>query len=296
MPLLYGLCASLLVVLGALSLRMLRSQSLAESTLIAADTGEESEHNRGWVGPLIDWLGAKFQRRLMLLYGQRRLLTLDQRLGRAGRPENLTVSLFMQRQAGFTIIGIVCGVLFWLMGQPVLGILVAGLFSVWMSVWLRAVASNRRAAVSRELPDFLDVLGVTVRAGLSFQQAIERVCEFHDGPLGEEMSIAIDEMAVGVSRRDALIGVRDRTQSETVATFVTTLLQGAELGVPIAEALSDISLEVRRRRAQEVRQAAAKAAPKVSLVVTMTIVPGALLLMMAGLIMANLETFTSVFG
>lgn len=296
MALLYGTCAALLVLLGAWALRMMRSRSLAEDTLIDTSAAQGQGQSQGWVGPLIDWLGAKFQRRLMALYGQRRLLALDRRLGRAGRPEDLTVSTFMQRQAGFTIIGVVCGALFWLMGQPVLGILIAALFSVWMSVWLRAVASNRRAAVSRELPDFLDVLGVTVRAGLSFQQAIERVCEFHDGPLGEEMSIAIDEMSVGISRRDALIGVRDRTQSETVATFVTTLLQGAELGVPIAEALSDISLEVRRRRAQEVRQAAAKAAPKVSLVVTMTIVPGALLLMMAGLVMANMDTFSSVFG
>src|SRR5699024_10693353 len=118
---------------------------------------------------------------------------------------------------------------------------------------------------SRDLPDFLDVLGVTVSAGLSFRQAIERVCSFHAWPLGEEMSVAIHEMSMGVSRREALIGVRDRTQSESVATFVTALLQGAELGVPIAQALGDIAEEVRRKRAQDVRQAAAKAAPKVSL-------------------------------
>lgn len=295
MPLLLGLLAGLLVLLGAWGLRLLRFPGVAEEALVATSTSAQ-EGRRSSLEQIIDIVGGRFQRQLMRIIGDRRLRALDLRLRRAGRPEDLTVSTFMQRKAGFIVIGLVCAMFFSVLGQIFFGIVIALLFSVWMDVWLRIVASNRRAQIDRDLPDFLDVLGVTVRAGLSFRQAIERVCAFHDGPLGEEMSVAIHEMSIGISRRDALIGVRDRTQSESVASFVTALLQGAELGVPIAEALTDIAVEVRRQRAQAVRRAAAKAAPKVSLVVTMTIVPGALLLMMAGLIMSNADTFSHVFG
>lgn len=295
MALLLGLCAALLVGLGGYGLRLVRSEAV-EGLPAVAGSGSDDDVKVSGLTSFVDTVGARFQRLLMTVYGPRRLRGLETRLRRAGRPEKLTVSTFMQRQAGFTVLGLVCAVFFTLLGQAFLGVLIALLFAFWMEVWLRAVAATRRADISRDLPDFLDVLGVTVSAGLSFQQAIERVGAFHDGPLGEEMSVAIHEMAMGVSRRDAFIGIRDRTQSESVGTFVTALLQAAELGVPIADALRDISSEVRRKRAQEVRQAAAKAAPKVSLVVTMTIVPGALILMMSGMLISNMEMFSNVFG
>jgi len=116
--------------------------------------------------------------------------------------------------------------------------------------------------------------------------------EEHDADV---VQTALREMAVGVTRREAFRGVRDRTRSESVGSFVTALLQAEELGVPLSHALKDIAAEVRRDRAQQVRRQAAKASSKVALVVTTTMVPGALILMMAGLVLANIDTIQGLF-
>lgn len=283
-----------LVVLGGMGLRLLRSTGL--EAVVDAGSAEERRAKGGGSGAVIDLLGARFQRGLLTLYGARRLGDLDTRLRRAGRPEGLTVNSYVQRQAGFIALGTITAVLFLVVGQPVLSVVLLAAFAGWMDLWLMLVGRARVEQIDRELPDFLDVLGVTVAAGLAFRQAIERVAEFHDGPLAQEMQTALREMSVGVTRREAFLGVRDRTRSEPVAMFVTALLQAEELGVPLSHALRDIAAEVRRERAQQVRRQAAKASPKVALVVTTTMVPGAIILMIAGLVLANREVIESVFG
>jgi tight adherence protein C len=293
--LLIALAAAALVVLGAVGVRLLRTTGLEQVAGIGPVAGDPVKRSGG-SGALIDVVGARFQRLLLMLYGARRLGGLDVRLRRAGRPEGLTVNSYVQRQAGFIVIGTFAAVLFAVAGQPALGVLLVVAFSGWMDLWLYLVARSRIEQIDRELPDFLDVLGVTVTAGLSFRQAVERVCDFHDGPLARELQTALREMSVGVSRREAFIGVRDRTRSESVGTFVTALLQAEELGVPLAQALRDIAAEVRRARAQHVRQQAAKAAPKVALVVTTTILPGAIILMVSGLVLANRGVLQNLFG
>jgi len=291
--LLLALASAGLVVLGGVGLRLLRTTGLESVVdVVAAADGTRP----GGSGAIIDAVGSRFQRSLLTFYGTRRLGDLDVRLRRAGRPEALTVTSYVQRQAGFIVIGAAAGALFAMVGQPVLGAVLLVAFVVWMDLWLFLVGRARVEQIDRELPDFLDVLGVTVAAGLSFRQAIERVSEFHDGPLSQEMQTALREMAVGVTRREAFRGVRDRTRSESVGSFVTALLQAEELGVPLSQALNDIAAEVRRERAQQVRRQAAKASSKVALVVTATMVPGALILMMAGLVLANLDTIQSLFG
>lgn len=295
MGLLMGFVGAMLVIVAASGIRMLNATGL-ESLVETGGTERSDGETTAPFARLIDTLGTRFQRLLMAAYGTRRLRGLEDRLRRAGRPERLTVSTFMQRQAGFTVLGVLVAVLISLIGEPLIGVLLGLVFVVWMEVWLRLVGNSRRNHINRDLPDFLDVLGVTVRAGMSFRQAVERVGAFHAGPLAQELTTALREMQLGVPRRDAFIGVRDRAQSENVNTFVTALLQAEELGVPLADALSNISSEVRRQRAQQVRRDAAKAAPRVSMVVTMTIVPGALILMMAGMLISNADALGNVFG
>ncbi|MBD7918393.1 type II secretion system F family protein [Cellulomonas sp. Sa3CUA2] len=293
MGLLLGLAAALLTVVGISGLRMLRTTGL-EDVEEQMRTAVAVEREKG-LGPLLDTLGARFLGLAMRLYGPVRLRRLEESIRRAGRPDGVTLTVYLRRQAAFVVIGVVVLVLFAILGQPLIGVLMFGLLAGWMRLWLTTAGSRRQAQIEIELPDFLDVLGVTVKAGLGFRQAVERVCEFHDGPLAQEMRTALQEMSVGVSRRQAFVAMRDRTRSEGVAAFVTALLQAEELGVPLASALDDIASDVRKDHAQRVRQAAAKAAPKVSLVVTMTIVPGALLLIVASVLLANMDTFGDLF-
>lgn len=284
-----------LVLTAAVGVRLVRTTGLEDVAAAWQEQAAAADAQPG-LARLVDGLGRRFQRSLLRLSGERRLTSLDVLLRRAGRPEGLTVSAFVQRQAGFTVLGLLVGALFALLGQALTGALLALVLAAWMDVWVRLVAARRQAELDRDLPDFLDVLGVTVMAGLSFRQAVERVCDFHRGPLAVEMRTALQEMSVGVSRRRAFTAVRERNSSEGVAVFVTALLQAEELGTPLAQALTDIAAEIRRERAQQVRRAAAKAAPKVSLVVTTTIVPGAMVLMVAGFVLSQADSLGGLFG
>ena len=245
---------------------------------------------------VIDGLGTGSQRLLLRAYGPRRRIRLDQRLERAGRPEGLTDRSFLRRQAGYTVIGVILLLMLGLLGHWILGAVLLIVCFMWMVVWLRRVGRGRQREIARELPDFLDVVAVTVSAGLGLQSALERVTDGMHTPLGQEIQKMLDDLRYGLGRRAALNGLRDRNDVPSLGTFVTAMLQAEELGTPPAQALMDIAAEVRRQSAQAARQTAAKAGPKVSLVVSTTIVPGAMLLIGASLVLANLPKFRGIFG
>ena len=290
--LLLSLGALLAVVFAAGALRLLTTSGLQEvEAQYQSDAGPARP--RGFLA-LLDTFGNLALGSAVRAYGVARLRRLDVRIRRAGRPDGVTVTVYVRRQAGFVVLAAICFVVLALMRMLPLGLLLAAVLCAWMPFWLWAEGARRQAQIDRELPDFLDVLGVTVSAGLGFRQAVERVCEFHDGALAVEMRRALHEMAVGVSRRDAFVALRERTRSEAVGTFVTALLQAEELGVPLADALSSIATEVRREHAARVRQQAAKAMPKVSLAMTITVLPASLILIVASLLIANADAFSGL--
>jgi tight adherence protein C len=243
-----------------------------------------------------DALGVILERVLLRAYGPRRRARLAQRLDRAGRPEKLTERAFLRRKAGYTTIGLIMLPVFWISGLWPLGLLLILICFAWMDLWLRSVARRRRQEIARGLPDFLDVLAVTVNAGLGFQPALHRVCESDPSALGDEIRRTLNDLRYGVGRRAALELLRDRNDVPSMGSFVTATLQAEELGRPLADALVDIAAEVRRDAAQRARQAAARAGTKASLVVSMTVVPGAMILIIASMVLANLPTFRNVFG
>jgi tight adherence protein C len=293
MELLVGLAAAILTVTTIIGFRLLRTTGLED--VEAALRREVAVERQPAFTVFLDRLGGRFLGTAMRAYGPDRLRRLEDRIRRAGRPDGVTLTSYVRRQAAFVLLGLGVLAMFTFLGLFALGLLAGVLLATWMPLWLASSGSRRQAQIESELPDFLDVLGVTVTAGLGFRQAVERVCEFHQGPLAEEMRVALQEMNVGVTRRQAFVSMRERTRSEGVSAFVTALLQAEELGVPLSSALESIAADVRREHAQRVRQAAAKAAPKVSLVVTMTIVPGALILITSSILIANQDSFRGLF-
>ena len=290
----FGVTTTLFVLLGAYGIHLVRDDGTNQygihSKEDSTSTGDSSFVR------LIDALGIKTQKFLRKLYGPTHLRSLDRRLKNAGNPEGLTLDLFIQREAGFISLSLVLLTILALLGHPVYGLLLGVVFSGWMYLWLLQAVRKRQTSIDRDLPDFLDILTITVRSGMSFRSSLERVCSHFDGPVAEEMQKTLHEMRLGVSRRDAFTATKDRCRSDNIDNFVTALLQSEELGTPIGEALASIVKEIRRERAQQVRRAAAKAQPKVALVATTTMVPGAMILMLGGMIFANWETITKLFG
>lgn len=290
----FGVATTLLVLLGAHGIHLIRDDGTNQYGIHSED--DHTPTSEGSFVKLIDALGIRTQKLLRGLYGPIRLKSLDRRLKNAGNPEGLTLDLFIQREAGFISLSILLLVIFTLLGHPVYGILFGLVFSGWMYLWLFQAVRKRQASIDRDIPDFLDILAITVRSGMSFRSSLERVCSHFEGPVAEEMQKTLHEMRLGVSRRDAFTATKERCRSDNIDNFVTALLQSEELGTPIGDALTSIVKEIRRERAQQVRRAAAKAQPKVALVATTTMVPGTMILMLGGMIFANWETFTKLFG
>jgi tight adherence protein C len=290
---LLALFATACFVLAVAGYRMVRTHGLEALDVIAMV--EADDERVPLTARVIDGFGRRFERLVVRNYGTRRLERLERRLTRAGRPEGMSARGFLRRKTGFGVIAGMLFAFFLMTGNLLLGLVVFAVCWWWMDLWLYLVGSKRQERINRELPDFLDILGVTVAAGLGFRSALGRVTDAAEGPLAEEMRTALREMDLGVPRRRAFAALRERNSSSSLAAFVTAVLQAEELGTPLSRALAEIAVEVRREFAQEARRQAAKAGPKVSLVVTIFIVPGAMLLIGASLILANLDAFEGVF-
>jgi tight adherence protein C len=294
-PLILAVATVAVFLLGVAGWRMSRSTGLedVEEQLVPAEAVGE----RG-PGPIVrtaEFLGLRFQRYLVSAYGPHRLAQLDRLLDRAGRPEGMAARDFLRRQSGMMAIGAFTGALLLMAGLWLFAVLSVAAFTVMLPLWLQTAATRRQASISRELPDFLDVLAVTVSAGLSLQSAMERVAEADERPLSQEIRRVLEDLRLGVSRRNALTALRDRNDSPSVGSWVTAMLHAEELGAPLSGALNEISGDIRREASQLARRQAAKTSPKVSLVVSLIILPGAMLLIMASIVLTNLDLLGTLF-
>lgn len=135
-----------------------------------------------------------------------------------------------------------------------------------------------------ELPDVVDLLRIALRSGRSVPETLARVGAHHPGTLGAELRRAAAEMRIGVPTDRALIGLRRRCPAEGSAELVALLLRTHRHGGSAAEGLRALAEDLRARRARAAIDRAARAAPKVQLVVALLLVPAAMLLIAAGLL------------
>jgi tight adherence protein C len=208
------------------------------------------------------------------------------RIDAAGRPSGLvTLEDYARRKGGFMLAGGVIGVYLIITRSWLAAVAAFGLGYLWVDVTLDSKGRRRQARIDRDLPDFLDVLSVCINAGIAFRPAMARVAEAVGGPLGEEVQMALRQISLGAPRREAFEGLRERNPSEPLGTFVSAFLQAEELGVPLAAALVDLARDMRRDSAQRARRRAQNAVPRVSLVVIVTILPAAVMLLVASLVL-----------
>ncbi|MGH2662099.1 MAG: type II secretion system F family protein [Actinomycetota bacterium] len=294
-PLVAAVAVTGCYVLALLGLRLATDPGPISRFQVAAGESE-SEQREGLIPRMVGALSESLVPSVMRLMGRRRLDAVRRRLDEAGRPGGLTLPGYVGRKALFGLLFGAVGVLFLLDGQLLVFVLLA--LSGWllMDVWLAGVARRRRAAIDRDLPDFLDIVSVTVRAGSGLRPALTRVSEAMAGPLGEEVTTALRQMDFGASRREAFEDLRRRNSSESLSQFVTALLQAEELGVPLSDAIADLATDMRRVFHQQARRRAARADPRVNLIVTTLIVPGALILIVAALLVSTDVDISNLFG
>jgi tight adherence protein C len=183
----------------------------------------------------------------------------------AGNPANLTPVMFSgMRMALFILLLVIAGSVTFGQGMPatqalmytaiggVLGYLLPGM-------WLGQQIKKRKHNITKALPDALDLLTISVEAGLAFDLALTRVADKWDNELSKEFKRALTDTRLGRSRRDALKDMAQRTGVDDVQTFVAAIIQAEQLGVSIGKILRIQSDQMRIRRRQRAEEAAHKA-------------------------------------
>jgi tight adherence protein C len=162
----------------------------------------------------------------------------------------------------------------------------AGFFTP--DAWLRRRTRIRRRAIEAELADVLDLLRVAVASGLAPRRALAEVGRRRAGALAAELRRAAGRTALGVPSERALAELEARCPADGIAALVAALRRADRHGAPLASALAALAADARARQAQRTAEAAARAAPKIQLVVALLLVPAVMLLIAAALLPAVL--------
>jgi tight adherence protein C len=164
------------------------------------------------------------------------------------------------------------------------------------SRWLAARQAARRRALVRELPDLLDLLGICVESGMALDPALGLAAGRLGGALGGEIDRVLRDLSLGTQRADAYRALVARTGAPELAQTVGALLQAEELGAPLSRALEGQAEALRVARRQAARERAARAAPKIQLVVALVMVPAVLLLVLGVLLIELSRQVGGVIG
>ncbi len=215
---------------------------------------------------------------------------LSARIEAAGRPLDLDVADLIAVKGGSAVVALLAGApaATALPGRlPVVAALAlapAGFLAP--DLLLARRAARRRARMEAELPDLLDLLRVTIHAGLPVGRALGEVGRRHTGLLAREWRVTAQELTLGVPRDEALARLARRCPAPAIATLTAALRRAQRHGSPLDTTLAAQAAEARAQRARRIRERAAKAAPKIQLVVALLLVPSVLLLVAAAMVAA----------
>ena len=219
-------------------------------------------------------------------------LGIPGRLARAGLGERFGVGAVMAGK----LAGAVLGVLVALLAAPGLpgrislvaavAFPAAGFLAPDALLEREARRRMRRLVVS--LPDALDLLAVGAEAGRSPGAVLGEIAAATSGPLAKELAMATAEIECGASQGEALAGLRERVRGGDVAALTAALERSQRYGSPLADQLRDRATSLRHEQRRRIEELAARAAPKIQLVVALALVPSVLLMIVAALV-ANAE-------
>jgi tight adherence protein C len=275
-----ALFIALLTVATMTAERRAVGRSLAQvSAVHAAPSAFQQELNKPFAERI---LGPGMSRLSQL---GRRLTREDQvarirhRLELAGNPPewdvDRVVALKVLGLAAGLLVGVALPVLLGAGPLPLIGVTavfaVAGYFAPNMLIY--QLGYNRTEQVRRDLPDALDLLTISVEAGLAFDAGLSQVARNTTGPLAEEFFRVLQEMQIGLGRAEAMRSLGERTDVAELRSFVTSMVQADAFGIPIAQVLRVQARELRVKRTQRAEELAQKVPVKILFPLIFCILP-----------------------
>jgi tight adherence protein C len=231
-------------------------------------------------------------------YPANTMKALPLKLKRAGM-ESTSAEFFLGVKAFAAIVGTaaVSGLVNLLTADatPTLGGAVIGLVVGFMApdFYLGNRAAARGRQILETLPDALDLLTISVEAGLGFDAALVKVTEKLKGALSEEFKRAASEQRVGKSRQEALRGITDRVEQKELANFISAIIQADQLGVSMSKVLRIQSEQMRTERRQRAEEKAAKAPILIMLPTIGCIFPSLFIVILAPAALSALSSCSS---
>ena len=172
---------------------------------------------------------------------------------------------------------------------PLFALLLGLLGFMGPGMFLNSKVQARQQAVAQELPDALDLLSVSVEAGLGFDGAVQKLTEHMEGPLIEEFELALGEMRIGEGRQEALKKMADRSASPEMSSFVRAIIQADQLGISLGRILRIQAADSRLKRQMLAEEKAMKAPIKMLFPTVLFIFP-AMFIVVLGPAFLNLST------
>jgi len=227
------------------------------------------------------------------LYGRvNRLIVL------AGNPPAFTAERIVAFKIVFAIVGLVVGLMLapllpftsFLLKVGTVALLTLTGYTV-PSAAIAARASKRQKEIRKALSDTMDLLTISVEAGLGFDAALGQVVRNVPGPLSEEVSRMLQEMQIGVSRTEALRHLTDRTEVPELDGFVLSMIQADKYGVGIAKVLRAQAQELRQKRRQRAEEKAQKVALKLLFPMIFMVLPALFIVILGPGVIKVYESF-----
>jgi len=278
------LCLSMIVALSVIGVMTTERRGVARSVaaiqaLDSAPSVLKQEVERPFAERVIAPLGERMVglgRRLVRADTARKI---QYRLNIAGNPPAWDVN----RMLGLKVLG---GGLFttlaflyflgrdWPFYKVVVATALVGLFGyVLPNILLYNAGQKREKLMRNALPDAMDLLTISVEAGLGFDAAVSRVAKNGEGPLKQEFSRLLQEMQLGVGRVDAMRAMAERTSLPDLKSFCSAMVQADSLGIPIARVLRIQSQEMRTKRRQRAEEKAQQVPVRIMIPLVLFILP-----------------------
>jgi tight adherence protein C len=219
------------------------------------------------------------------------------RLDLAGNPAGWTVDRVLSGTVLGATAGLVVSGAFALLLDPALPFAVLlvvagavlGFFSPGLYLYQRTYDRSER--IRRDLPDAIDLLTISVEAGLGFDAAVQQVARNTEGPLADELARVLREMQLGQGRAAALRALAERTEVAELRGFVGAMVQADTLGIPIAQVLRVQSAEIRVKRRQHAEEKAQQVPVKMTVPLIFCILPCLFVVVLGPAVLNIMDTF-----